>query len=67
MLTSSSPTKRKTSSLAAATSIAPGVDHQERAEELGRAGVVDLVVRQGQQDQPGEQEDQPRRRTRRRR
>ena len=51
MLTSSSPTNRKTSSLAAATSIAPGIDHEQGAEKLARAVVGGLAMRERQQDQ----------------
>ncbi len=44
-----------------------GVDHQQRAEELGRPGGVHLVVRQRQQDQARQHQDESRVDRRRRR
>ena len=37
-----------------------GVDEQQRAEELGRAAVVDLIVSEPQDDETREQQQQPR-------
>ena len=59
MLTNSRPTNRNTRSLAPGHQHGPGVEHQERPVELGRAGVVHEPLHQAHEDEAADQEPEP--------